>query len=162
MDHYGVRIVNCDCNRMGKNMKTSSRLMFVMISILIGQNLFAQSPMHHDMHAKGASASVTASLPEKFIASKDRSYNELNAEAMAIMDRDMMKEKSQNNPDVDFAVMMIPHHQGAIDMAKVLLLHGKDPEMKNLALQIITDQQTEIDQMKAWLKRQTNKKENKK
>ena len=119
--------------------------------MILNQSLWAQSQMHHH----DASKAATQSVPKKFIASKDRSYNELTSEAMAIMDRDMMKEKSQQNPDIDFAVMMIPHHQGAIDMAKALLLHGKDPEMKNLALQIITDQQTEIDQMKAWLKRQT-------
>ena len=136
-------------------MKLKITLIAFLISTTLGQSLWAQNQMHHH-----DTSTVTAqSVPEKFMASKDRSYNELTAEAMAIMDRDMMKEKSQQNPDIDFAVMMIPHHQGAIDMAKALLLHGKDPEMKNLALQIITDQQTEIDQMKAWLKRQTpNKK----
>ena len=96
-------------------------------------------------------------LPGKFIASKDRSYDDLVGEAMGIMNRDMHSMRVTHDPDTDFVVMMMPHHQGAIDMAKALLLHGKDPELRNLALQIITDQQTEIDQMKAWLK---NKKSN--
>jgi len=47
--------------------------------------------------------------------------------------------------------MMIPHHQGAIDMAKAELLYGKDPRMRRLAQEIIVDQQSEIEAMKLWL-----------
>ena len=54
--------------------------------------------------------------------------------------------------DVDFVKGMIPHHQGAIDMAKILLEHGKDPELKTLAEGIIAAQTTEIAQMREWLK----------
>jgi uncharacterized protein (DUF305 family) len=46
---------------------------------------------------------------------------------------------------------MIPHHQGAIDMAKSLLLYGKDPQTRRLAQEIITDQQSEIQLMQLWL-----------
>ena len=56
------------------------------------------------------------------------------------------------NADVDFVGLMIPHHQGAIDMAKVQLLYGKDPQMRRLAQEIITDQQVEIELMQRWLK----------
>jgi uncharacterized protein (DUF305 family) len=47
--------------------------------------------------------------------------------------------------------MMIPHHQGAIDMAKSELLYGKDPVMRRLAQEIMVDQQSEIDAMQLWL-----------
>ena len=56
------------------------------------------------------------------------------------------------DPDVDFRTHMIPHHQGAIDMAKVALRHAKDPETKKMAEAIIKDQEREIGEMQAWLK----------
>ena len=70
--------------------------------------------------------------------------------------RTMMKDMHQpltGNADVDFRVHMIPHHQGAIDMAKVALKHAKDPETKKLAQTIINDQEREIAEMQAWLKK---------
>jgi uncharacterized protein (DUF305 family) len=48
--------------------------------------------------------------------------------------------------------LMLPHHQAAIDMAKTQLLYGKDPQMRRLAQEIITDQQSEIELMQRWLK----------
>lgn len=56
------------------------------------------------------------------------------------------------NADVDFTRGMIAHHQGAIDMAKVELEHGKDPTQRKLAEAIIKAQQKEIADMQAWLK----------
>jgi uncharacterized protein (DUF305 family) len=54
--------------------------------------------------------------------------------------------------DVDFVRLMLPHHQAAIDMAKTQLLYGKDPQMRRMAQEIITDQQSEIQLMRVWLK----------
>jgi uncharacterized protein (DUF305 family) len=62
-----------------------------------------------------------------------------------------MNVKPTGNPDKDFALMMIPHHQGAIDMAKVELQYGADPELRQLATDIVAAQEKEIAQMKAWL-----------
>ncbi len=71
-------------------------------------------------------------------------------DAMGRMQADM-SESMTGNPDVDFAKGMIPHHQGAIDMAKVELQYGKDPELKKLAQEIIAAQEKEIAFLKSWL-----------
>ena len=63
--------------------------------------------------------------------------------AMARMDHDMM-QPSSGDTDRDFAAMMIPHHQGAIDMAEAELRFGHDPVLRRLAQGIIVEQQQEI------------------
>ncbi|WP_373376837.1 DUF305 domain-containing protein [Cupriavidus nantongensis] len=91
--------------------------------------------------------------PPPFIASTAKPYAGLIDDAMNVMHHGMTQAPTNGNPDHDFVAMMIPHHQGAIDMAKALLLYGKDPALRNLAQGIITEQQNEIRLMQAWLQR---------
>ena len=85
-------------------------------------------------------------------APSEASFDRLMAEAMERMGRGMSITHS-GDPDRDFAAMMIPHHQGAIDMAKAELQFGHDPVMRRLAQGIIVQQQQEIDLMRRELER---------
>ena len=86
---------------------------------------------------------------------------EMNA-SMELMHRRMAGAPMTGNVDHDFASMMIPHHQGAIDMAKAELLCGKDPVMRRLAQEILVDQQSEIDAMRLWLRNTTGNRDKEK
>ena len=97
--------------------------------------------------------SQTGRAPAPFIASTAKSFSELMDDAMAVMEYGMRTAPRNRLPEHDFVTMMIPHHQGAIDMARTLLLTTKDPELRNLAQGIITEQQNEIRLMQAWLQR---------
>jgi uncharacterized protein (DUF305 family) len=81
--------------------------------------------------------------------------------SMKKMDHDMSAAPMNGDVDHDFAAMMIPHHQGAIDMAKGELSYGKNPVMRRLAEEIIVDQQSEIDVMNLWLKKSSASNTNK-
>jgi uncharacterized protein (DUF305 family) len=85
--------------------------------------------------------------------SDDPNWSELVA-SMEKMHMAMGAVPRSGNSDIDFVRLMLPHHQAAIDMAKTELLYGKDPQMRRLAQEIITDQQLEIELMHLWLKRQ--------
>ena len=58
--------------------------------------------------------------------------------------------------DVDFIAGMIPHHQGAVDMARIVLEHGSDPEVRKLAQTVIETQEAEIAWMTEWLAKNAN------
>ena len=88
---------------------------------------------------------IGASLsPSQFAQDMDAS--------MKLMDNEMSAAPMDGNADHDFAAMMIPHHQGAIDMAKAELSHGSDPTMRRIAEEIIADQKSEIDLMNLWMR----------
>jgi uncharacterized protein (DUF305 family) len=74
-------------------------------------------------------------------------------QAVEKMHTGMASIKPTGDNDADFARFMLPHHQAALDMAKAELKYGKDPQMRRLAQEIVTDQQSEIELMQLWLKR---------
>ncbi len=65
---------------------------------------------------------------------------------------DAMMQEPTGDVDKDFIRDMVPHHQGAVDMAQIELQQGKDPDARKLAKSIIDSQQKEITWMKTWLK----------
>src|SRR6476660_7546651 len=81
----------------------------------------------------------------------NQSFGQEMMEGMSKMDRDMVAARMTGDPNHDFSAMMIPHHQGAIDMAKSFLLHGQDTALRRLAQEIIVTQQQEIQVMQLRL-----------
>jgi uncharacterized protein (DUF305 family) len=71
-------------------------------------------------------------------------------DGMSKMQQDMVSAPMIGDPDQDFVAMMLPHHEGAVDMAKVELKYGKDPEMLKLAQDIVASQSRERAEMTAW------------
>ena len=132
----------------------------ILIATLIV--LAAMSFQAHQRKAQSATPSVgwPSAPPVKFVASTEKTFDQLMDDAMRVMHEGMHGAPYTGEADRDFVTMMIPHHQGAIDMAKALLLYGKDPQMRRLAQEIITDQQSEIQLMQLWLKQHGAKSQN--
>jgi YVTN family beta-propeller protein len=96
-----------------------------------------------------SASSQTASTPIDAGANSD--FTATLMQSMSTMDLEMMAAHMTGNPDHDFAAMMIPHHQGAINMAEPFLLHGKDPVLRRLANEIVVTQAQELDVMRRRL-----------
>jgi hypothetical protein len=98
------------------------------------------APPHQHGGAAGAPAAGEHPSVAAFRAANDRMHRDMDI-------------RFSGNADVDFVRGMIPHHQGAIDMAKVVLEHGKDEQTRKWAADIIREQEREIAEMRAWLSR---------
>ncbi|UOG73382.1 DUF305 domain-containing protein [Hymenobacter tibetensis] len=118
----------------------------------------AQTPDHHRMPAAKRNEPHTmtdmapAALPP---GSPAATFHQQMDSVMTVMDQGMHQMGGVPPTDIDasFAAMMVPHHQGAVDMARLQLLYGKDLELRRLAQSIIAEQQVEIQQMTAWLRK---------
>jgi Domain of unknown function (DUF305) len=94
----------------------------------------------HDAHHHPTEQAVAATISEK-------SFLDENEAAMTKMMNDMAA-KPTGDIDRDFVAMMVPHHQGAIDMAVIELRYGKSEQLRRIAQEIIVDQMQEIAAMK--------------
>ena len=122
-------------------MKTSAGTQ-ILAAALLGCALsatpaFAQQTQDHATHGKTASGNPVI---DEFRQVNEKMHKDMGATPTGDADR-------------DFAQSMIPHHQGAIDMARIALKHGKDPEIRKLAEEVVSAQEGEIAQLKDWLAR---------
>jgi len=114
--------------------------MFGLLLLILGIGAFRPCIQ---AESSGHDSRLTATPDwSELIASMDKMHMAMGAVARS------------GNSDVDFVRLMLPHHQAAIDMARTQLLYGKDPKLRRLAQEIITDQQLEIELMQHWLKQQ--------
>lgn len=131
------------------------RRVVFLFALLLATPAVAHTPHTVDFD-KGADDTATARPPEQMEGMDMSAMNQEDSCAhpfdadMAKMHHDMMVQPS-GNADVDFAAMMIPHHQGAIDMAKAELQCGHDPKLRDLATKIVAAQEDEIRLMQSWL-----------
>ena len=94
---------------------------------------------HGTEHAASAAPGAPGSLATQ-------AYRAANLAMHSAMDIEF-----SDNADIDFARGMIGHHQGAIDMARILLEHGEDPDLRQLAEEVIEAQEAEIAFLHQWI-----------
>lgn len=136
------------------------------VALLLAATFPAVAQESHAGH--GAAAAPAANLPAVCLANAPavaapmamqhgQAASPAHADLMAGMDamnNDMMAGGTATDIDVAFVCSMIPHHQGAIDMARAELKHGDDPWVREMAQAVITAQEKEIADMRAWLEKQ--------
>jgi uncharacterized protein (DUF305 family) len=124
-------------------MKTTNFILAAVLTAL--PSLASAQGASHGGHSGHSMPMQRAQTPD---TPATKGYREANAK----MHREMDIPYSGDS-DVDFVRGMIPHHQGAIDMAKVALQNAKDEQIRKWATDVIREQEREIAEMQAWLKK---------
>lgn len=105
-------------------------------------------------HDHGASTTPSPAPGDPHAGHTPAGYQQYLSEMHSGMDKmmaDMHGDAPSGNPDVDFLAMMIPHHWGATEMARLVLLHGQDPLVREIAEKILSTQVSEIEGMRGRL-----------
>ncbi|MCB2410725.1 CopM family metallochaperone [Hymenobacter lucidus] len=129
----------------------------LLAGLLLGATPAAQAQHQHQHQMAAMSHATTAGKSMQAVAAPGSpvlAFQRGMDSVMVVMDEGMRRMDGASPTDIDasFAAMMVPHHQGAVDMARLQLLYGKDPALRRLAQSIIAEQQVEIQQMQAWLR----------
>ena len=120
-----------------------NRIAFV---IAAGAFAFAGATAHAQHSGHGGHAGHSAAKPAASENAATKAFRAANDKMHKEMDIAFT-----GNADADFARGMIPHHQGAVDMAKIVLQYGSDPEIRKLAEEVVRTQEAEIKFMREWL-----------
>lgn len=113
----------------------------------LAQELMATQQAEIDIMNKWLASHPDAANPQPNTQAMQQAYTK----SMDAMHGDMMLGIADPLPDMAFARGMLPHHMGAVDMAKIQLKYGTDKEMRKLAQDIIDAQQPEIEVMQNWI-----------
>jgi uncharacterized protein (DUF305 family) len=119
--------------------KAGLTALFVATIALGGVSLAQQQHGGHAGHGAAAATGKDTPATAAFKAANTKMHKDMDI-------------AYSGHVEADFVRGMIPHHQGAIAMARVMLEHGKDPELRRLATTIVAEQEKEIAAMQAWLK----------
>lgn len=119
------------------------KLVPITLAMLIAGAGVAAAQNAHEGHDGHAGHGAADSAPQ---SASTQAYRDANERMHGDMTMDFT-----GDPDVDFMRGMIPHHQGAIDMARIVLEYGSDPQVRALAEEVIATQQDDIEMMEKWL-----------
>ena len=117
----------------------------MLSAAILTVGVFTTPALSQDMKMKGHQGHQTMATDQ---SASTKAFEAANAK----MHKDMMVPYT-GKTDVDFVRSMIPHHQGAIDMARIQLQYGKDPAIRKLAEEVIKAQEAEIKMMQEWLEK---------
>jgi hypothetical protein len=138
----GVEVSSRPIRNAEPSFASKNYIFYLMLAAAPTIVLFAAGPhIAHAQHAAATPTSAAASSPRRLAAETP-----FLAENNQAMDKMMaaMNVAPTGDADFDFAAMMIPHHQGAVDMALAELRYGKNEKLRRIAQEIVVDQQQEI------------------